>query len=245
MSLHYLYQVTKSSGYGYHHVLKHFRYDEIGQRLKIDYNASTWDKRISGENLRAYISTKVGFRKWVLVLDCDTPENKDKAIEEIRSMDLKYDVMESSLQRFWIIVDYIETFKKSIELMKTIPGIDLEFVNHCAYNKKIVLRAFPKNGFIPRRDGSNRMIVGTNVPLNSQLTGWNFSLAMQWALEFRRYWNGGIVEWLTTQQRKEIEANKNLNEEAEKEVEEVEKKRQLEAELKRAKKRRVEVSWNE
>ena len=200
MKLKYYIPVEKSSGYSTRQVLKRFNKENFSHRLKADFN---------GNQLQGYISTQV-FRflfwtRWVLVLDCDSVIDRDKVVEEIRSMDLKYDIMESSPGRFWVIVNYTGSFRKCINLMEAIPGVDREFIHKCKLDGKIVLRAFPKNGFIPRK-------------VNQTFSECHGS-AGEWFHLFERWWcHSGTVEWLANHQRVESESAINRKEELAKKV---------------------------
>jgi hypothetical protein len=187
MKLRYYIPVEKSSGYSTRNVLKRFNREDFSHRLKADFNGN--------QQLQGYISTQVwGFlfwKRWVLVLDCDSIIDRDRAIEEIRSMDLKYDVMESSPEKFWIIVNYTGSFRKCINLMCEIPGVDTNFISKCERDRKIVLRAFPKNGYVP----------GTINDPYSECHG----RVKDWFYSFRNWWRSGTVEWLANHQRVEIQ----------------------------------------
>jgi hypothetical protein len=196
MKLHYYIPVEKSSGYTTRNVLKRFNRENFSHELKADFNGN--------HQLQGYISTQV-FRflfwtKWVVVLDCDNVIDRDRAVEEIRSMDLKYDVMESSPGKFWVIVNYIGSFKKCIRFMETIPGVDRDFIRKCQWDKKIVLRAFPKNGFVP-----------SIIALRSECYGY----AGDWFYDFKTWWDhSGTVEWLANHQREMIETQRRATGEA-------------------------------
>ena len=110
-------------------------------------------------------------------------------------MDLKYDVMESSPGKFWVIVDYTGSFNKCIRFMQTIPCVDRDFIRKCEYDRKIVLRAFPKNGFIPRK-----------VNQYEECHGYSGD----WFYDFKTWWNNsGVVGWLANHQQEIIEAQWN------------------------------------
>jgi len=186
MKLRYYIPIEKSSGYSTRNVLKRFNREDFSHELKSAFNGN--------RELHGYISTQVwGFlfwKRWVLVLDCDSSVDRDKAIEEVRSMELKYDTMESSPGKFWIIVNYTGSLKKCINLMQAIPGVDRNFIRKCEYDRKIVLRAFPKDGFIPRTT-------------SQYLSEWGS--AGDWFHNFKTWWESGTIEWLANHQRVEIQ----------------------------------------
>jgi hypothetical protein len=175
--------MTKPDGYSEKTFLKRVPKETLSMQMKHDFN---FNHPLQG----FYISTQVfGFlfwKKWVVALDCDSSEDRDRAIEELDSLEFKYDVIESSPYKFWIIVDYVGSFKKCINLMSAIPGVHTDFINKCAWEKKIVLRAFPKNGFIPRHVASPRIEC--------------HGKAGDWFYEFKKWWDqSGIVGWLAHQ----------------------------------------------
>lgn len=232
MSLKYYISLTKS-GYTDNTVLKRFKKEKFSQQLKSDFNRTMNAPQEYKENqLRGYISTQVpGFlfwKKWIVGLDCDSQEDRVKAVEEIRSFDLKYEIIESSPGKFWIIVDYTGSLKKCINFMKSIPGVDTQFINKCERDKRIILRAFPKNGFIPHFENP--------VPSLDHYS------CTSWFYDFKKWWNcGGTVEWLASHQRVLVEERIKEEKEIAKEMKELEEKQRSERELKRSRKRRIEL----
>lgn len=100
-------------------------------------------------SMRGVISSKIGFRKWVMVLDCDSINNRDEAIIELQDNGIRYRIIESSPNKFWIITNFVGTVKNCCDKMGTIPGVDREYLASCRNQKLIAVRAFPKAGFVP------------------------------------------------------------------------------------------------
>jgi hypothetical protein len=105
--------------------------------------------------LQGTIGTKIGFRKWILALDCDSPEARSQAQEDLESRTTGYVTFESSPGHYWIIVDYVGSLKKCLWKMGTIPGVDPQYKTYCKNMKGIFLRSWTKAGVTPFRLGSS------------------------------------------------------------------------------------------
>ncbi len=236
-------QHTKHTYGGSHQVFRQYKKLDMVQRLKSDYN--------NGRDLDGWVTTQIGgfwfFKRWMLALDCDSVEQRDRAIEELRSLNnMRFKVIESSQDRFWIIVNFEASFKKCMQLMDSIPGVDQQYKDHCSLHKKIFLRAFPKNGFVPRF-----LSIGYNnntVPYVS--LKWRINT---WYEEFREWMTqGGVCEWLVLHQQHDIQVRREASQrqlEAMQMMEERKKEeeaKELVSKLKSVGKRRVEMSnWEE
>lgn len=186
------------------------------------------------QNLKCVVSTQISgwwkFRKrWLLVLDCDSHENKEKATEELRLLSIKYKVFMSSPNHYWVVTNYIGSFKNCLNFMQSIPGVDREFIGFCSKYKGICLRAFPKDGYRPN--------------LSSNWDSFHGKASL-WAEAFLKYWGGSpIVNWLISRQREVIS---NAKKEAEKllelkRIEEEELRKKKEEELKNKPKRSLRL----
>lgn len=139
--------------------------------LKIQYNE---------DNLSGTFSTKIGFRKWVLALDCDSEADKDVAVLELGLQKLGFKAFQSSPNHYWIITNYVASHKKCLEKMKTIPGVDPSFKHFCYGMKGIYIRAFPKNAFLPSLE------IGFS-PLSSKVLKF-VGLVREWFSSETPYW---------------------------------------------------------
>ncbi len=234
-------QHTKQTYGGSNQFFKRYKKMDMVQELKSDYN--------NERELDGWVTTQIGgfwfWKRWMLALDCDSMEQRDRAMEELRSLNnMRFKVIESSQGRFWILVSYEASFKKCMRLMESLPGVDQKFKDHCRYHGKIFLRAFPKNGFVPRF-----LNIGNDQTLPYRSFGHRMNM---WFDEFREWMTqGGVCEWLVRHQQRDaqvrIEAERQQAEavaifEARKREEEAKEQ----AKLKSVGKRRVEMSnWEE
>lgn len=108
----------------------------------------------------------------LLVLDCDSYEKKEEAIDYLKRLNgISYDVYISSYNdtkssnRYWVICDYISNFKDVFALLSTVPGVDPLYVRFVENKKMLNLRAYPKTNCMPifdysylNRDADHRFI---------------------------------------------------------------------------------------
>lgn len=171
-------------------ILKEVPEDQVGTALKNQY---------LGNKLGIVLSSQVSgwwiFRKkWLLVLDCDSLVDKEKTLDELCLLGIKFKVIQSSPLHYWVVTNYIGSFKKCMLIMSAIPGVDKNFIEFCDKYEKIVLRVFPKEGYRPNTAQDFDSFSGR---------------AKLWGELLQRWWGGessgkGIVNWLITKQRGEI-----------------------------------------
>jgi len=108
---------------------------ELRKRISIDEKDVAISQFLSGDAdlPKLTISTRVenpwfGRDKFVLFLDIDGLSEVQTTIKWLKVTNYKYVIWESSPNRFWIFVDYIGTIKDCVKKMKTIPGVDREYL---------------------------------------------------------------------------------------------------------------------
>lgn len=153
-------------------------------------------KQYVENDLKCVLSTQVSgwwkFRRWLLVIDCDSMKNKEKALSELRILGIGYKVWESDPGRYWIITNYIGKFKSCINIMNAIPGHCADFKKFCDSRSAFLLRTFPKAGFKPHYE---------------HLDFYDFyGKAKLWYK--CEWWESPVVIWILDEQRVLIEAAK-------------------------------------
>jgi len=139
----------------------------------------------------AYVTSRVkrgplpGFDKYLMILDTDGEEDKNKAVAWLDKKGIRSFLINSSPSKYWIICDKIDTVANLTHMMDEIPGVDGRFTDCCRGQGVLVYRGFPKPGFIPRFDDI------------SEFTG--MGLFEKWVLNFKEYWE--------TEDMEEISAN--------------------------------------
>jgi len=90
-------------------------------------------------------------QKHVLVFDCDDEnELQNLLLPNIASNGLGRAIIESSPNRFWVITDYVGSFKEISSVIDRIVGYDRIWNRFMNLNKKLCLRAYPRNCSYPR-----------------------------------------------------------------------------------------------
>jgi len=128
----------------------------------------------------AYITGKIkrglipSLDKYLLLLDVDSVKNCEKTIKWLNSRKIKHIVINSSPSHFWIIGDKIDTVENHTHLMEEIPGIDEKYTRCSRKQGVLLLRGFPKAGFIPKFNNSDRYS--------------GKGLFEKWIIQFKSYW---------------------------------------------------------
>jgi len=134
----------------------------------------------------AYITSRVKrapmkmWDKYLMILDTDGIEEKDKAVAWLNKKEIRHFLIQSSPNKFWIICDKIDTVDNLTHMMDEIPGVDTRFTDCSREQGALVYRGFPKPGFIPQFDDI------------SKFTG--MGLFEKWILKFKNYWESDDVE---------------------------------------------------
>jgi len=99
------------------------------------------------------ISTKVSplnsWKYYLMTLDCDSVDNMKAAEDNLKYRGLKYYVIESSPEKFWIVTSLVGSISEIINSLQYIPGCDSRYARLAKERNECVLRAIPKNGFLP------------------------------------------------------------------------------------------------
>lgn len=127
----------------------------------------------------AYVTTKVkrsllGSDKYLIVLDCDSIEDKDRSIDYLKYKKIRHFIIESSPGKFWIIGDKLASAKNHAAELIKLDSLDKNYVICSGKRDTFVLRAFPKPGFTPKFDDT------------SMFRGKGYF--EKWILEFKEYW---------------------------------------------------------
>lgn len=88
-------------------------------------------------------------RKYVPIVDCDSLEHFNIAIKLLKTCGYRFAIISSSTNRFWIAIDEYLPFNSAMNLMESIPGNDLQFIDFCKSQRSIQVRVSPKNGSLP------------------------------------------------------------------------------------------------
>jgi len=233
-------QVVKYGSYSDKLIVKELKGSNIYHELKKQYIEN---------DLKCVLSTQVSGwwkfrRRWLLVVDCDSMENKEKALSELRILKIGYKVWESNPGRYWIITNYIGKFKSCINIMNAIPGHCVDFKKFCDSRSAFLLRAFPKAGFKPHL--YEPWVISTYL-MKQNLDSYcsYYGEAKLWYKMFCEWWeNYPAVRWILDEQRALIEAAKKEQEG----LEELKEKEKREEELRKIKekvkpKRALRISY--
>ena len=121
--------------------------------------------------------------EYLMTLDCDSTEDKDVAIEWLDNAGITYFCVRSSLDSYWIICDKIGRVSELCEYMEQIPGVDSKYLK-CSIDQDILLlRAFPKAGFVPKLS-STKGLRGSGE-------------FMEWIMNFKRFWTSKRMEQIS------------------------------------------------
>jgi hypothetical protein len=145
------------------------------------------------ENLNAYVLPRLKkswFKRksqYFLTLDCDSPQNGRRATKELDRRNIKYIIIESSPDHFWIVCDYVDTLANIVHIMEEIPGCDIEYIKFCWNGKYIPLRAFLKSPHFPVFHGMDQL-----DQYSSQF--------QEWIRQFEAYWKTPDMQWIQIEQ---------------------------------------------
>jgi len=185
--LDFAFDETKSKGYDTIQVLVSKSYPEFIYGLK---------KYVIENNIRYYpyyhittlISKHVLGDKYLMALDCDTFVGCEDAKRELGRQNICHVVIESSPNCYWIICDIIGTVTKNIRIAEVIPGCDRKYLNCCMSKNKINLRAYPKEGFIPKFQQDI-----------DEISDKHHGVFKKWLFNFRDYWESDDMKLISEQ----------------------------------------------
>jgi len=202
---------VSDGGYG---SIKCYKYDYKKlmeeMRKKCIKAASTTESHFLSGNISTLVVKKFwGRNQYLFAIDCDSPEARDMAISEFDTIlgeKVPYAIIESTPNKYWIITEHIGSWKECIGKMRLIPGIDTNFINFCAKHKRIMLRAYPKGGIVPRiltfhtyrKDGMALTLDGSSPSAYTTFPsppdpGYFFQM---WLYRFRNYWQTNEMTWV-------------------------------------------------
>lgn len=128
-------------------------------------------------------SSKVGFGLNIALMDIDYPDFKDETVEMLKQRKIAHTVVESSPDRFWIIVDKISIKPLIVNFISKFAGVDSKYISmssEVGFN----LRAFPK---------------GDKVPHIVDSYGTGGKTYRKFIKEFDTYWKNPHISWMTTE----------------------------------------------
>jgi len=162
-------------------------YDTLSVNTKIKHkdifpNKFNYDQITNIDEVSIYVTTRVkkslmsSSNLYILSLDCDSEIDKNKATGYLEDYSISHYVIESSPSHYWIICNFVDSIHQVVEQMKLIPGVDKSYVDIADKRKVLNLRAFPKNGVIPK--------FTQNIPESTKSN----NLYVQWLRDFAHYW---------------------------------------------------------
>lgn len=141
-----------------------------------------------------HITSKIMFTdlflsaKHILLLDCDSEDKKNHAVQYLNESKIGHVVVMSSYSdtvdknRYWILCDYIKDAKSCIDMMGLIPGVDPLYFNFCKQKSIMNLRGYPKNYCVP-------LFGDMSGPFSEEFN--------TWASCFKSHWKSSEMEGIT------------------------------------------------
>lgn len=145
-------------GYGYNYRRKRITEDKLVQLCLSKSTKGPFD------NTRCYVSTTIkrlipslyplrltGQTRNIVImaLDCDSQEASIAAARCLRREGIHWASVQSSPGKFWFITDFVAPFREVHAKMKTIVGVDVDYVAQCGRYKTCHLRAHPDIDRVP------------------------------------------------------------------------------------------------
>lgn len=129
--LAYITSIKKFDGYG-----------TVTDYYKIR-NISNWILTNLGkyETNRLFVTSSIN-GKWIPMVDCDNEQDLLRSTLWLSEQNIGYVILSSSMGKYWVFVDILcPKIKHALEIIKTIPGNDEEFVAYCVSTEIISVRA--------------------------------------------------------------------------------------------------------
>ncbi len=117
---------------------------------------------VSSRIINRYLSAPIDFiRRWkccasihdfndhIMVLGCDGTDEMLGAVAMLIKDNIGYATIQSSPSHYWIITDYIAKFKSVIAKMRSIPGVDLNYIQFAEQHATLYLRAIALPNRVP------------------------------------------------------------------------------------------------
>jgi len=188
----------KASDYGTKTVKSVQKWEKFDHQIRVDSLNNPLARSSRGQTdplnmipMGQYVDTIVEkglFKKTIHILayDCDTFEDMVRATTDLFRKNMCHTVFESSPGRFWVITGMVGVFKDLYKTMELAAGVDREYVRHTRINKRFFLRAYPKNGYIPRVRARWR-------PEGSVVYSSDYALYNEWVSNFIHYLNSDCM----------------------------------------------------
>lgn len=180
--LDFVIDVTENKGYKTSKKYVKQTYDSFMEKVRDDvfFNKKTDLSHFNITTKHLARSSVLNSYYWA-VIDCDSHQNIDFAIEALNGQNVSYCLITSSYRntdqdnRYWIICDKCAIVKELIDFMASIPGNDTLYVSCCRDKSIVNLRAYPKNFCLP---------IFVSMP-NQEKCSEDF---WKWISAFKDYW---------------------------------------------------------
>lgn len=134
-------------------------------------------------------------KKWAFFLDCDSDENLVLAIDYlIKVRKTKYNIVQSSPGRYWIIADIIGPFNTILSETSLVPGVDEKYVNYARSCGQFFVRAFPNNfsTYKSIKDGKT-VFADAMIPIFPEKSELTNPLVQKWYNNLKDYYEQDLV----------------------------------------------------
>lgn len=132
-------------------------------------------------SLNGGVSSKVGFRSHIAMMDVDHKDFKDVVTAKLREMEIPYFVVESSPKRYWVVADkFVSRNRKLANFLINFPEVDTKYIT-CGRSSGFNLRAYPKGGFRPH-------VV--------EISGVGSKKFTKFLRLFNKYWDKPHISWI-------------------------------------------------
>jgi len=194
MNLKYAKNSEKSCGYNAKTIVKELTESELIRELKQEMRKNTKRLHLEEISLEDYgehngyilgtLCDEGWFRKQkhILLMDIDHEDFKDTVKAYLDEKKIAYQVIDSSNSRYWLIVDYIGSFKECSQFAWRIPEIDPQYLRYIDHHKKFVLRGYPRGGNVP------------NFKESSEAEG--SKLFKEYVQAVKEYWEKPHIQWM-------------------------------------------------
>lgn len=151
-------------------------------------------------SMKQFMTTRLPRRlfrraKHIMALDCDSYNDMRSATGSLFFNQISHCVIESSPGRYWVIADRVGRVKELYPLMM-IAGVDRDYVRFTDYRESFHLRAYPKNGFIPRQVGIWMSRDINSFRTHTGNTPEHYRLYREWLSAFLDYWNSSDMRFV-------------------------------------------------
>ncbi len=85
----------------------------------------------------------------IMVLGVDSMDKLIAAAHFLHSQKIAYIDIQSSPGHYWVVTDYVSSFRSALNLARKVPGVDDQYLNLCEKHDRFILRGIRKPGAIP------------------------------------------------------------------------------------------------